>query len=1027
MKMSNSTSSVCIQTARAVEPKSTRKIIYIDGFNLKIEQVYDIAKNHVEVQLKETAISNIEKCRQNVKDILNKSLPTYGVNTGFGIFADEILDESHLSQLNRNLITSHAIAVGIPLPEEIVRAGMLIRANTLSRGNSGVRVVVIQTLLDMLNKNVTPVVNCQGSLAASGDLCLLSQVALVATTAPDEKEIDAKSSVTQNSKETKTDNYDGEAYFEGKRMKGSEAMAAARIKKIVLEPKEGLAFNNGSTFTAGLACLNIVESEKLFKIATVSLALTMEALCALSVSSDPRIHKARNQDGQIEVAKQIRKLINGSKLIDSMKRVQDPYTIRCSYQVHGAILDSLKHCRNIISKEINASTDNPLIFDSTRSLSGGNFHGEPLAIVMDLLKISMSELGAISERRSARLVDDKLNNGLPCMLVDPSAHKGLNSGLMIAQYTAAALALENQHLAGPDSIYSLSTSANQEDHISNGMTAARHGYQIVDNIRSILSLELFEATRALHIRLHMKSTQNMDEAKMSGDDNKLFLGEGTLPLYQKLMKIADYVPKDYYFKPAVDALKEYIMTDDFQETIDRVIGSTHTIDLDIPIGTRDFHPAQMKLREDIITKIANVYKKHGCVTIDTPVFEKREILMGKYGDNDKLVYDLEDQGGQLLTLRYDLTVPFARYMAMHNLTNIKRYQVAKVYRRDNPSISQGRYREFVQMDIDFAGKEDSTLQDAEMIKILDESLTAVNVGPYMIKLNHRELLTTILGACGVEEKNINSVCSTIDKLDKNTWEEVSEELLSKGLSRDIITMIGNYTNISGEPMIVLNKLSQMIKLSSFSSVNEKLTTIVNELKTLFIYLDAMKCINRVEFSLNLARGLDYYTGIIIEAIITDKSLGIGSIAGGGRYDNLIGMFHPQKRQIPSVGFSIGIERIFTILESKIARSSKIDTRSTDTQVLICPIQNTDGKLTPIVMSIAAELWEHGIRTEIPHTVNPKMKDMIERSIGSGIPIMILVGSSEVSNNTVTIKNVSTKNQCTVGRSEYIQFIKKLLA
>ena len=372
---------------------------------------------------------------------------------------------------------------GMPLDPEIVRAAMLVRANTLAQGYSGVRVEIVQALLDMLNQGVTPVIPSQGSLGSSGDLCQLSHLALVFTT--DKKDLEEES---------------GEAQYKGQLLNGKVAMKAAGIARIQLGAKEGLAINNGATFSAAIAALAINEAEYLISLSNKATALSLEALVGCSAAFDERIQLARGQKGQIETAKAIRSLIFGSTLVDSTRRVQDAYSLRCAPQILGAAKDTLEHVKRIIDVEINAATDNPLIFEEDEVLSGGNFHGEPVGMVMDFLGIAMTEVGAISERRTFRLTDEKLNQGLPPMLVDSIESAGLNSGVMMPQYTAASLVLENQTLATPDSVHSLPTSAEQEDHNANAMTAARHCLQIVENTRHILSVELFTAARAVDLR-----------------------------------------------------------------------------------------------------------------------------------------------------------------------------------------------------------------------------------------------------------------------------------------------------------------------------------------------------------------------------------------------------------------------------------------------------------------------------------------------------------------------------------------------
>jgi histidine ammonia-lyase len=336
----------------------------------------------------------------------------------------------------------------------------------------------------MLNRGVTPVVPSQGSMGSSGDLGPLSHLALVLST---DKADDEKDS--------------GYALYNGSVVSGKTAMASAGIGRVILGPKEGLALNNGATFSAALGAMAVYDAERLYHMANISMAMTLESLQGLSAAFDPRIHSARGQVGQILCAEEILQIIRGSSLIDSSGRIQDAYSLRCAPQVHGAVLDAIIHVKKIIEREINAATDNPLLFSSQDALSGGNFHGEPIGIVLDYLTIALTELGAISERRVFRLTDGNLNGGLPSMLVDSQKAAGLNSGLMMPQYTAASLVLENQTLSTPDSVHSLPTSGDQEDHNANSMTAARHTMRVLINCWRIIAIELFTASRALDLRL----------------------------------------------------------------------------------------------------------------------------------------------------------------------------------------------------------------------------------------------------------------------------------------------------------------------------------------------------------------------------------------------------------------------------------------------------------------------------------------------------------------------------------------------
>jgi histidine ammonia-lyase len=471
-----------------------------------------------------------------VLDIVEKGDPVYGINTGFGIFAEQRIPNSDSAKLSRNLILSHAVGTGEPLAEEIVRAAILVRANTLAKGFSGVRLEVVETLIALLNKKVTPIVPSQGSLGSSGDLGPLSHLALVFTT--DEKDLDEES---------------GEAMYEGQHLSGKEAMRQAGIPRLILGPKEGLALNNGATFSAAIAALVVYDAETLMQVSDLSLAMTLEAVMGCSAAFDPRLHAARGQVGQQRVAEKIRQITKGSHLIDAYGRIQDAYSLRCAPQVQGIGWETLSFVTQVIQREINAATDNPLLFDPGIAVSGGNFHGEPVGVVMDFLGISLTEIASISERRVFRLTDGHLNAELPPMLVDKSSDAGLNSGLMMPQYTAASLVLENQTLATPDSVHSLPTSAEQEDHNANSMTAARHTRAITANTAHVLAIELYTAARAIDLRRR----QHPDTV----------LGEGTRRVYNTLREAVPYQAGDAWWGPEIDAVRAMVSDRSFIKAV----------------------------------------------------------------------------------------------------------------------------------------------------------------------------------------------------------------------------------------------------------------------------------------------------------------------------------------------------------------------------------------------------------------------------------------------------------------------------
>lgn len=508
-------------------------MIEIDGHHLSIEDVVAVSRRNEEVRISLSGLENIARARTWLEKVLETDKPVYGINTGFGIFADRRISLKDSTKLSRNLILSHAVGVGPALAEDIVRAAMLVRANTLAKGYSGVRREVIQGLLDMLKFGVIPEIPSQGSLGSSGDLAPLSHLVLVLSTDADDKAEDS-----------------GWAIFRGKRQRGKDAMRAAGISRLILDPKEGLALNNGATFSAALGALIMHDAQILVEVAEIALSMSLEALMGSSAAFDERLHEVRGQQGQMRVANSVRDLTSGSTLIDGAGRVQDAYSLRCAPQVQGSVRDTIDHCSQIIEREINAATDNPLLFAADEVLSGGNFHGEPVGLVMDFMGIALAELAAISERRVYRLTDGNLNSGLPPMLVDEAQAAGLNSGLMMPQYTAASLVLENQTLAHPDSVHSLPTSGGQEDHNANAMTAARHARQILENTRHVLAIELYTAARALDLRLKVNPA--------------IRLGEGTRKAYNIIRAAVPYQPGDALWGPEINKVSDLIRQETFR-------------------------------------------------------------------------------------------------------------------------------------------------------------------------------------------------------------------------------------------------------------------------------------------------------------------------------------------------------------------------------------------------------------------------------------------------------------------------------
>lgn len=445
-------------------------------------------------------------------------------------------------------------------------------------------------------------------------------------------------------------------------------------------------------------------------------------------------------------------------------------------------------------------------------------------------------------------------------------------------------------------------------------------------------------------------------------------------------------------------------------------------------GTRDYGPASMAVREKVFDVVKKCFHRHGAEQIDTPVFELKDILTGKYGEDSKLIYDFKDQGGEMLSLRYDLTVPFARYVAMNKIQKIKRFHIARVYRRDNPAMTKGRYREFYQCDFDIAGTYDPLLPDSECVKIVAEILNDLQLGEYLIKVNHRKILDGVFDVCGVPQEQFRTVCSSVDKLDKTPWETVKHEIVNdKQLPVEVADRIYEYVQLKGSSELV-EKLLADKKLASNKLAKQGL----EDMKLLLKYISLFGLEEKVVFDMSLARGLDYYTGVIYEAILTSlppellkadegEQVGVGSIAGGGRYDELVGMFDPKGKKVPCVGVSIGIERIFAILEAK-QQASETKARTTQTKVLVV----SGGKnMLDERLKLVNELWNGGIEAEVIPKANPKMLVQFQYCEENSIPYSAVIGETEIEKGVVKLRNTVSREELEVPRSELISRLKEL--
>jgi histidine ammonia-lyase len=464
-------------------------MLKLKGQALTIQQIADVAAGREHVALADEARARVERSRQVVERILAEGRTVYGVNTGFGKLSDVSVDPSDLQQLQLNLVRSHSCGLGDPLPEDEARAMLLLRANVLASGFSGARSLVIDTLIAMLEKGVTPVIPEKGSVGASGDLAPLAHLALAAIG-------------------------EGEAYFRGERLPSGVALERAGVPRLHLEVKEGLALLNGTQAMGAVGGLALYRAERLVRLADVAGAMTLEALRGTPVAFDERIHVARPHQAQIAVAAHLRDLLSDSEIrkshVDNDPRVQDAYSLRCMPQVHGAIRTALAHAREVVEIESGSATDNPLVFsDTSEVLSGGNFHGAPLALVFDYAAIALTDLVSITERRIDRLINPDSNEGLPPFL---TAQPGISSGFMMLQVTAVALLSEAKVLAHPASVDNVPTDGGKEDHVSMGMTSATKLRTVVKIAEMATAIELMTAAQALDYRAPLAPGRGVKQA-----------------------------------------------------------------------------------------------------------------------------------------------------------------------------------------------------------------------------------------------------------------------------------------------------------------------------------------------------------------------------------------------------------------------------------------------------------------------------------------------------------------------------------
>ena len=503
--------------------------VVLDGEHLTLEDVERIARQEARIRISAAARAKMNRSRGLVEKVLSSREVVYGINTGFGALCQVVIEPDQISRLQRNLVVSHAAGVGRPLPVPVVRAMMLLRANVLAKGCSGVRPKVAEHLAAMVNAGLHPLVPEQGSVGASGDLAPLAHMTLAMLGL-------------------------GQAELNGRQLPASRALKRIGLSPLNLKAKEGLALTNGTQAMTALGSLSLMRAERLARTADICGALSLEALLGTPAAFHPRLQRARPYRGQRQSAGNLRRLVRGSRIVRSHQgcsKVQDMYSLRCMPQVHGAVREALGHVRRILEIEINSATDNPLVFpEQELVVSGGNFHGQPVSLALDHAAAALCSLASISERRIASMMDSTISR-LPSFL---TSRGGLNSGFMMAQVTAASLVSESKSLAHPASIDSIPTSANQEDHVSMGMTAARQAARVLENAEQVLAIELLCAAQGIDLRLPLQP------------------GRGTLAVYRAVRRQVKRLDRDRIMAPDLERAVEMVRSGKVLGVAERAVG-----------------------------------------------------------------------------------------------------------------------------------------------------------------------------------------------------------------------------------------------------------------------------------------------------------------------------------------------------------------------------------------------------------------------------------------------------------------------
>lgn len=900
---------------------------------------------------------------------------------------DSILKECFFVDSSTSLMTRTFEKSSTPLA--FCRAALFCRIVSLVNSQS-VRSVIIERLCKLLESNIIPAFSSEEA-AGFELLAVLSRSSAVSCYVSDTSTVQSADVATQN-------------------------MEVFDLKFTATEWK---TLQSGHFFAVGVGCYLGAVAARAGCVLDCTAALSCDALGAnadanVLASLDTQLYDVGHQHrGQMVSASNMRLLLDGSARLSAkaLDSVTDPAPCLTSFvqipQVHGPLFEISTSTVKMLEIELNSYQMDPnLPFDSSQ-----------IVVAVQMLIAAFSRAWEASDNRSLALA----SGGVPSYVEEKREYARstlLNYSLQL-EYVLRAM---SNTLAAEATValkvFDTLDAANAADEAAKAAsTDAHQGKRAGEDDEAPIDPSLPDAVRA---KIEEKRRKNAEaKAKKAAakaskkKGNVAVLGVGSTRLRDKLGALGGVTSLKTVFDPFA-VRREGNGFHAFCKSLIEELGSGGCRRPRIAKGARDFGAESMRVREQAFSSIRKVFKRHGAVEIDTPVFELKEVLTGKYGEDSKLIYDLADQGGELLCLRYDLTVPFARYLAMNSVGNIKRYHIAKVYRRDQPQPARGRFREFYQCDIDIAGNYSLMVADAEVISVCAEILSDLPIGKFMIKLNHRRILDAVFEICGVPADKFRPICSAVDKLDKETWENVKLEMtVEKGLDPAVADRIGEFVLHAGKP----KELWEMMTTTKVFGSHAGAASAMSELKLLFDYLEAMGTLQYVSFDLSLARGLDYYTGVIYEAVLVDGTSSVGSIAAGGRYDNLVGMFSVSGQQTPCVGVSIGVERVFAIMESR-AKAVKATATST-MQVFVASI---GADLIADRMKVARLLWGANIAAEYSHQDNPKFKKQLDYVLEQGIPFVVVFGEEELSNGTVKVKCIEGHSEEVIPLTEMVPYL-----